>query len=177
MGTVTSPVPVQYFASIIFNEKASLPALEAELTRVLGVIQDRSPLQAFSHSDYYAGEMGSDLSRLFLLFASLAPREQLAEIKLRTNEIEARFAEGMKRTANIDPGYVALEHVVLATTKGFTHRIYLGKGIWADLTLIFGKGGLRALEWTYPDYASPETIALYNKWRKTYKESLRCQKA
>lgn len=177
MGTVTSPVPVQYFVSIIFNDRVSLSALGAELTHVLGVIQERSPTQAFSHSGYYASEMGNDLSRHFLLFASLAPREQLAEIKLQTNEIEARFAEGVKRTANIDPGYVALEHVVLATTKGFTHRIYLGKGIWADLTLIFGKGGFRALEWTYPDYASPEIIALYNKWRKTYKESLRCQKA
>jgi hypothetical protein len=177
VGTITSPVPVQYFTSILFNDRTSLPALEAELTHVLGVIQDRSPLQKFSHSDYYADEMGNDLSRRFLLFASLAPREQLPEIKLRTNEIEARFTEGVTRTANIDPGYMALEHVVLATTKGFTHRIYLGKGIWADLTLIFGKGGFRTLEWTYPDYASPEIITLYNNWRKTYKESLRCQKA
>lgn len=177
MGTITLPAPVQYFASVIFNDMVAMPGIEAELTHLLGVIQDRSPLQKFSHSDYYASEMGKDLSRYFLLFTSLAPRDQLAEIKLRTNEIEARFAEGAKRTVNIDPGYVALEHVVLATTKGFTHRIYLGKGIWADLTLIFEKGGYRALEWTYPDYASRDIIALYNKWRKTYKESLRCQKA
>jgi hypothetical protein len=176
VGTVTLPAPVQYFASIIFNDRVSLPPLETELMHLLGVIQERSPIQPFSHSDYYTGEMGKDLSRRFILFASLAPREQLAEIKLRTNEIETRFAEGANRTVNIDPGYVSLEHVVLATTKGYTHRIYLGKGIWADLTLLFGKGGFRALEWTYPDYGSREIIALCNGWRKTYKESLRCQK-
>lgn len=176
MGKITSPLPVQYFASILFNERAPVSAIEAELSHILGVIKDRSPLQTFSHSDYYTKEMGKNLSRQFLLFASLTPREQLAETKLRTNEIEARFSEGPNRTVNIDPGYVSLEHVVLATTKGYTHRIYLGKGIWADLTLIFEKGGFRALAWTYPDYASPEIIALYNKWRKSYKESLRCRK-
>jgi hypothetical protein len=78
---------------------------------------------------------------------------------------------------NIDPGYVALEHVVLATTKGYAHRIFLRSGIYADLTLVFENGSYRGLPWTYPDYQTQETIGLLNLWRLRYKESLRCQKA
>ncbi|MBP1750969.1 MAG: putative GTP-binding protein, partial [Deltaproteobacteria bacterium] len=70
-------------------------------------------------------------------------------------------------------GYIALEHVILATTKGYAHRLYIGKGIHADLTLMFNNGSFRALEWTYPDYAEPETIALFNKWRESVKQALK----
>ncbi len=121
--------------------------------------------------------MGKNLSRYFLLFAPLASRGQLPEVKLRTNEIEARHARQGNRTVNIDPGYIALEQIVLATTKGFAHRLYLGNGIFGDLTLMFENGSYHGLPWTYPDYRSEEIIALCTRWRQRYKESLRCQKA
>jgi hypothetical protein len=74
---------------------------------------------------------------------------------------------------NIDPGYLSLEHVILATTKGYTHRPYLRDGIYADLTLIYQKGSYRALEWTYPDYGQPNIIALFNHLRTMYAEALK----
>ena len=151
--------------------------VEGELGDLLGPIQDRSVIRPFTHSNYYDREMGTNLRRHFLLFSPLASRELLPEIKLRTNEIETRQARQGNRTVNIDPGYLALEHVVLATTKGYAHRLYLGSGIFGDLTLIFEKGSYRALPWTYPDYGSEDMIALCNRWREYYKESLRCQKA
>ena len=67
--------------------------------------------------------------------------------------------------------------MVLATTKGYAHRIYLGKGIFADLTLLYENGSYRALRWTYPDYGSDELIGLFNRWREHYKGMLRCQRA
>ena len=154
-----------------------MAAIERELGDVLGPLQDRSPRKPFLHSDYYEKEMGKNLSRYFLLFRPLASREQLPEVKLQTNEIETRHALQGHRTVNIDPGYIALEHIVLATTKGFAHRLYLGKGIFGDLTLMFKNGSYHDLPWTYPDYRSEETIALCADWRQHYKESLRCQKA
>jgi hypothetical protein len=75
-----------------------------------------------------------------------------------TNEIEKVFSEEGKRSINIDPGYMLMSRFVLATGKDFTHRVYLGKGIYADLTLIFKRGEFQTLSWTYPDYA--DTIML-----------------
>ncbi|MGD0236402.1 MAG: DUF4416 family protein [Syntrophorhabdales bacterium] len=177
MGTIKRPPSVAYFASLIFNDRGPMAAVEKELGDFLGPVQDRSGTKPFFHSDYYEREMGKNLSRYFLLFEPLASREQLPEVKLRTNEVEACHARQGNRTVNIDPGYIALEQVVLATTKGYAHRLYLGNGIFGDLTLIFENGGYHGLPWTYPDYRSDEIIALCNGWRQRYKELLRWQKA
>ena len=177
MGTVKYPPPVQFFASIIFADSGILSRLETTLSARIGVIDEKTPFMPFSQSDYYAPEMGAGLTRRFILFGPLMGRERLAEIKRTTNEIEASHASSGRRVVNIDPGYVALEHLVLATTKGFAHRIYLGQGIFADLTLLFGNGTYYGLPWTYPDYGSKELIVLFNEWRERYKRVLRCQKA
>lgn len=177
MGTVKEPLPVQFFASIIFRDSGILSDVERELTERLAPIADKTTVMPFAQSDYYCAEMGEGLSRYFILFAPLAGREGLREMKLQTNGIESSFSNDGKRSVNIDPGYIALEHVVLATTKGFSHRIYLGKGIYADLTLIFENGTYCGFRWTYPDYGSPEFILLLNSWRERYKGLLRCQKA
>ena len=151
--------------------------VENKLASVLGPLRDRSAVKPFSYSDYYEKEMGKGLSRYFLLFAPLGLREELPEIKLRTNEIEMFYAPQGSRTVNIDPGYIALEQVVLATTKGYAHRLYLGKGIYGDLTLMFENGSYHCLSWTYPDYRSEEITGLCTRWRQLYKETLRCQEA
>jgi hypothetical protein len=65
---------------------------------------------------------------------------------------------------------------VLATGKNYIHRIYLRKGIYADLTLVFKRGGFVPLEWTYPDYADPEMIESFNAVRSRYLEQLREEK-
>jgi hypothetical protein len=91
-----------------------------------------------------------------------------------TNRLEKKYAapDGNRRI-NIDPGYIRLEHVILATTKGYAHRPYLRGGIYADLTLIYRNKSFQPLEWTYPDYRQEEVIALFNQFRKRYLEDLR----
>jgi hypothetical protein len=177
VGAIKRPPPVSYFASLIFNDGVPIADIENDLVRFLGPVVDRSPVVPFSFSDYYQKEMGKNLRRYFLLFTSLDRRERLPEVKLRTNEIEMFHARQGNRTVNIDPGYIALEQVVLATTKGYAHRLYLGCGIYGDLTLMFVKGSYHGLPWTYPDYRSEEVIALCHRWRQRYKETLQCQKA
>jgi hypothetical protein len=177
MGTVKSPPPVLFFSSIIFNDSGILSEVLERLPAFVGPIEEKTATGPFLDSAYYAPEMGPGLLRCFVLFRSLRQREELAGIKRGTNAIEQAFAVEGRRSVNLDPGYIALEHVVLATTKGYAHRIYLGEGIFADLTLVYRNGTYRGLAWTYPDYGGEELRSMLNGWRERYKRTLQWQKA
>jgi len=173
MGTPAEPRPVRFFVSIIYQENGQMNEIENNLVSLFGKILSRTNPSPFLHTRYYEREMGPGLLRYFLLFEPLRTREELPSIKLKTNEYEKNASIKDKRIINIDPGYITLEHVILATTKGYTHRVYLGKGIYADLTLIYKGGSFESLPWTYPDYGSPEMISILNRWREEYKTDLR----
>ena len=173
MGKIKRPEQVKLFASLIFHDDIDLDAVFEKLIALAGPIEERTSPALFTHTTYYDGEMGRGLNRCFVLFKPVIDRDVLPDIKLATNGIEDSWAVDGRRTVNIDAGYVALEHVILATTKGYAHRPYIGKGIHADLTLMFMSGSYRALEWTYPDYAETETIALFNSWRGSLKQGLK----
>ncbi|OGP72500.1 MAG: hypothetical protein A2W09_07705, partial [Deltaproteobacteria bacterium RBG_16_50_11] len=102
---------------------------------------------SFHLTDYYREEMGGPLFRHFITFERLISRALLSEIKQTTNRLEGKFANAQgNRRLNIDPGYLCLEHVILATTKSYTHRPYLKDGIYADLTLIYRNKSYQPLE-------------------------------
>ena len=122
----------------------------------------------FNQTDYYAAEMGERLYRRILAFKHLVRQDGLAGIKLATNRIEKQYCVGNKRRVNIDPGLMAAERFVLATGKNFTHRIYLGAGIYADLTLIYRHGRFETLPWTYPDYAAGDMRDFLEQVRRKY---------
>jgi hypothetical protein len=173
MGTVNNPKPVQFFTSIIYNDNIHIENVESDIREAIGSIMDRTAFMSFHYTHYYEKEMGSNLSRIFLLFEPLLRREQLPEIKLKTNNIETSYSQEGKRAVNIDPGYISLENVVLATTKGYAHRVYINYGIYAELTLIYHNNTYRPVEWTYPDYGSKEIVAIFNGWRNVLKEKIR----
>jgi hypothetical protein len=127
----------------------------------------------FNRTRYYEQEMGWPLYRRFISFSKLISPDSIVEIKLTTNKIENEHLFDMKRRINIDPGYISLERLVLATGKNYTHRIYLAKGIYADLTLVFHAGTFKPLAWTYPDYANEKVIVYFNKIRNGYLHHLR----
>jgi hypothetical protein len=176
MGEIKLPPPAIFFTSIIFSDPGILFQVETDMREFFGPSARRTDVIPFSQSDYYCKEMGTNLERYYLLFEPLKDRDGLAYVKIATNKIEEKYTHQNSRKVNIDPGYIALEHLVLATTKGYNHRIYLGSGIFADLTLVYENGTYRSLPWTYPDYGSSELIALFNSWREYYKGLLRCQK-
>lgn len=147
--------------------------MQGELEGLFGPVDMESSLIPFSFTDYYLPELGPDLKRKFLSFGSLIHPKRLAEIKSLTNELERRFQRQKgKRGINIDPGYLEAGKLVLATTKNQQHRIYLGKGIYAEVTLRFRKGRFEPWEWTYPDYRSRAYIDFFTKARKLYLEQL-----
>ncbi len=173
MGSIKAPKRVLFFSSVIFNDEKNLADAKEMLRYKLGDFQEETTHIIFSQTDYYNAEMGDKLSRIFILFEPLLERDKLSDIKLETNGIEDRLSVKDRRTVNIDPGYISLENVILATTKGYAHRIYIGKGIYGDLTLTFHAGTFRALEWTYPDYGSEHIVSLLNRWRDVLKEKLK----
>ena len=121
-----------------------------------GSMARASEVMPFHFTGYYEPQMGADLLRKFLAFERPVDAAELAEIKLWMNALEERFAAepgfAVARPINLDPGYVAPSKLVLATTKDHAHRIYLGHGIHAEVTLTFLKGAFEPMPWTYPDY-------------------------
>lgn len=172
MGTVHIPHDVLLFCSILYSDDAPLDSTLASLKASFGEFVYQSEPMPFGFTSYYEEELGSPLKRILLAFDTLVPRDCLPAVKIRTNEIEIENIREGKRTVNLDPGILSLENVSLATTKPYSHRIYLGAGIWAEITLIFRNKSYQALEWTYPDYASKDLIRIFHDLREIYKGRL-----
>lgn len=175
MGTVRIPRDVMLFCSIIYRDNCE---------RVLAMLEDvfaktcfESPSLVFDYTSYYEKEMGSPLRRTIVAFEKLVARDALPAIKITTNAMEESCIEDGKRTINLDPGYLSLENVCLATTKPYSHRIYLSQGIWAEVTLSYKDNSYQAFPWTYPDYASDKMRQLFNTLRTIYKGRITCRAA
>jgi hypothetical protein len=173
MSTPAEAEDVKLVASLFSSQETLLDQVIAELESLFGPTDWRSPKLFFDRTRFYEKEMGWPLHRRFLAFRDLVRPERLVEIKHKTNDLESQYRQQGSRRINIDPGYVSLERLVLATGKNYSHRIYLSRGIYADLALIFKRGSFKALEWTYRDYADPEVIGFFNALRDRYKKQLR----
>ena len=168
MSLPQPPKPAKLVIGLILKDKALLSSVASELTNRFGAIDMVSIWFPFDFTTYYAPEMGSPLFRRVLAFQALIQQNALVDIKLATNEIERAYSEGGKRRVNLDPGYLVHERFVLATGKNYSHRIYLDKGIYADLTLTYRRGAFEALPWTYPDYAHHHLMSFLERVRKKY---------
>ncbi len=173
MGTAREPAPVKLIASLLTGDVDMLPKVRAALARAFGPTDLESEILPFDHTDYYAAEFGSALQRQFVTFERLIAPEDLPAVKRQTNEMERALAQEGRRRVNIDPGYVSLSKLVLATTKDHAHRLYLGQGIYGEVTLAYQQGRFRPWPWTYSDYASDSYCALFLEIRKRYKAQIR----
>ena len=165
---IKPPQKALLISGLIFKKGLDLDEVISELCKEFGAVIDLSEIVPFSWTNYYEREMGKGLLRCFLSFERLVSQDELADIKHVSMDIEEKWSIEGKRTINVDPGILTAERLVLATTKNYTHRIYLGKGIYADLTLIFQKKDFKELPWTYPDYKSPLCIGFLMNARKRY---------
>jgi hypothetical protein len=117
-------------------------------------------------TEYYAREMGSPLGRFLCLTQGLHPREHLLRAKLQALEWERGWATDQRRSVNVDVGLLSAENFILATTKNYSHRIFLSDDIFAELTFQYQQGDFQALPWTYPDYRDPEKLAFLRAGRQ-----------
>ncbi len=162
------PRPAKLVIGFFLKEKRFGGDVIKALVDKFGPIDMASSWFPFDFTTYYHDETGIPLFRRLFGFEKLIQQHDLAQIKLTTNLLEQQYASGGKRTVNIDPGYLLHERFVLATGKNYSHRIYIGKGIYADLTLIYSRGRFEPLPWTYPDYRSKNIIDFLVKVRKKY---------
>jgi hypothetical protein len=172
LGSPRIPTEAALFAGIIRADEIAPSRVENALEREFGRIILRSETYPFTESDYYDEEMGSPIWRSYLAFDRTIPMDGIAEIKRVSNKIEGEvFSRDGKRSVNIDPGYLTLGKVVLATTKDFGHRVYLREGIYAEITLRYSAGvkGFVPWEWTYRDYRREAALRFFNELRALYR--------
>jgi len=149
----------------IYKDEAFFIKSRDSLKRKFGWIDFESGPLDFSCTAYYEKEMGPGLKRQFISFSRLISIQDLYRVKLYTNRLEIKLSNSARRQVNIDPGYMDLAKLVLASTKDYAHRIYLRKGIFGEVTLKYRDNSFTPNDWTYPDYRSKEYIDIFNQIR------------
>jgi len=170
MGIPRSPEKALLFAGMLYSEETFAEKALSMLVSEFGPVTMESGVFRWDHTGYYSDELGGGIRRRFAVFDRAISPEDIAEIKLSTNRMEKELSRHGRRRVNIDPGYIALSKIVLATTKNYCHRIYLGRGIYAEVTLWFREGTFRPTPFTYPDYRQQEYIDFFNSAREMVKK-------
>jgi len=168
MGKPRIPVDVKLFSAITFVDFELFEKTKVLLEEQFSKIEIISAVYEFDFTQYYFREMGGNLKKQLIGFEKLIPPDKLADIKIATNEVEDNFQVDKKRRINIDPGYLSPGKIVLATTKNFDHRIYIGKGIYGDVQLRYRGNKFHTNSWTYPDYRDMKVIEFLARLRKLY---------
>jgi len=165
VGIPREASPAKLFMAVMHRPEFEPAPLLARLVDRYGAVEYRCAPYLFE-SCYYEKEMGPGLVKFFVSFGPLLAQERLAGLKRETNQLEESAADAGGRVFNLDPGLVTHYSVIMATTKGYAHRIYLGEGIYAEATLLFRRGTPEALPWTYPDYQTPAVQGFFREVRR-----------
>lgn len=180
MGDTRPPIPSKLFVGMIARDPLLFDACAEILKNKFGPVDLRAPIKPWNQTEYYRDEMGTGLLRTFIFFEQLVDQATLPDVKCMANMIEKRFAETGtgNRMINLDPGYITEAKVVLASTKDFSHRVYVGQRIYAEVTLQFRERGrtFLALDHTYPDFRQKDTIELFNRARGLLRDMLKKSK-
>ena len=164
------PGLVKLFVAVIFSNKKCLARAFQYLEEKYGNMDYQSPQFDFSMTDYYQPEMGGPIYRIFVSFEALIRPDEIVHIKIETNEIEESLAIRKKRKVNLDPGYMDYDKVVLASAKYNGQKIYLDRGIWADLTLHYEKGRFDPYPWSFPDFKTGMYNDVFLEIRQRFKK-------
>ena len=170
MGQTRQVSPVLLFIAVFAPSDAALEWSKQRAESEFDLIElESEPFRFDRFTDYYAESMGAVLFKQFWGFRRLIDPATLPDVKRLTNDWEAEYAavasRSVVRPLNLDPGYIDLGKLILASTKNHAHRIYLRDGIFAETTLIYTKKQWTPLPWTYPDYRSPECHEFLNRCR------------
>ena len=176
MWEIKEPDPVKLIIGILAADEVCMDQAVEVLAQTFGAIDLVSDTWPFTQTHYYDKETGPSILRKFVSIEQPIHPGRLAQVKHQTNDLEKQFAETLKdhalRPVNLDPGIVEPSKLVLASTKNFSHRIYIGENMFAEITLIFDKGQWRFAPYTYPDYQTPHYLAFFSQVRETIKNQL-----
>ncbi len=163
MGVPRHPEKTMLFVGALFSRGSYYLEAYKALRQRCGEVVMETPALTWNYSDHYQEEMSSPLFRRFIFFRDFIDPAALSDIKLATNEIESKLAVNGRRNINLDPGYLTLAKIVLASTKDYSHRIYLKDGIYAETTLIFSKAEGKFVPGinTYNDYKDERNLRFF----------------
>ena len=177
MWELKEPKPVKLIVGILAANEDSLQAAVEALVSEFGKVDLVSDVWPFTQTDYYNKETGENILRQFVSIEQLIEPGKLAKVKHQTNKLERKLAAKLNldlpRPVNLDPGIIEPSKLILATTKNYSHRIYIGEKMYAEVTLVFDKGSWCPLPYTYPDYRQQCYFDFFEKVRKKLLEQLR----
>ena len=183
MAQAQTPRPVKLIVGMLCKDESLFGRAEQLMEEFWGAIDIDSAVMPFTHTDYYAQEMGAPLLRRFVAFAELIDPGCLADVKHKSNALEISLgnepsgrASGLSRPINLDPGYVEPSKLILATTKNYSHRIYIGRSMYAEATLQYHQGRWQGWPYTYPDYANGAYDDFFSRVRRQLMEDYSSQK-
>jgi hypothetical protein len=170
MGEPTPPSPALLLLAAFSRHEAALAWARDRACRAWGPVAMESPCFDFTQTDYYEPTMGPGLRKIFFTFARPFDPADLADVKLQANQWEQEYARASDhpepRPLNLDPGYLTLGKLVLASTKDHAHRIYLAGGIYAEVTLHYRHGRWEPHELTFADYRRHEYHEFFSQCRE-----------
>jgi hypothetical protein len=170
MAKIREPDRVLALIGLISRREFELDQIASDITAKLGPVSLRSEAKPFDQTDYYGPEMGGDLVRQWWVLETPVMPDELAGLKIWSGGVEDKNRnEKNGRRVNIDPGLITLSSLILASTKNYSHRIYLGQGIYAETTLIYRHHRFQSLEWTYPDYKTEYALLFFGQAREFLK--------
>jgi hypothetical protein len=174
MGKILPPRPVLLIVAAFSRHDEAFDWMRRRAEKRFGPIALESDRFAFDDTNYYDATMGAGLLKQFLAFERLIDPGELPAIKRLTNDWEDEYAAASghaePRPLNLDPGYITLAKLVLASTKDHAHRIYLADGIFAEVTLSYKHRAWQPHDWTFPDYRRAEYHAFFTRCREWFKE-------
>lgn len=180
MWEIEKPKPVKLIVAVMAADQKCLSAALDAIVAEFGTTDFVSDVWPFDQTDYYEKQTGYRILKQFVSIEKLIDPGELAQIKHRTNEIEQKQAELLHssgvvwpRPINLDPGIIEPSKLVLASTKNYSHRIYIGEQMYAEVTLIFHKGNWRPFSYTYPDYKQHAYHEFFSKVRNQLIEQRR----
>lgn len=180
MAQPSLPRPAMLLLAAFSRHDEALAWARDRAVATWGPIARTSEPFDFVQTDYYEPTMGTDLKKQFLTFSEpFAEPSRLADlpdIKRMTNDWETEYAalgnHAEPRPLNLDPGYLTLGKLILASTKDHAHRIYLARGIYAEITLFYRHKAWQSHEWTFADYQRTDYQAFFTECRNALRRSL-----
>ena len=171
MGEIRNTQPALLLIAVSSRYDQALAWTARRSAFEFGPQGQQSEVFDFTETDYYQATMGTELKKQFLTFQALIDPGGLPQIKRITNDLEQEYAQQHEhpepRPLNLDPGYITLAKLVLASTKDRAHRIYLHDGIYAEVTLNYRKRCWQSSDWTYPDYQRQDFQEFFTCCRET----------
>jgi len=183
MWEIEKPKPVKLIIAVMAADQKCLSTALDAIVAEFGTTDLVSDVWPFDQTDYYKEQTGPHILKQFVSADKLIDPGKLAQIKHRTNQIEQKQAELLHssgvvwpRPINLDPGIIEPSKLILASTKNYSHRIYIGQGMYAEVTLTFHKGKWQPFSYTYPDYKQPGYHEFFSKVRTRLIEQLKDKK-